>query len=103
MAIHQGFYDFLGYAMPEGSHIRPFGAVGIHYGNYVPPGASASYGQGFNKFGINYGGGVKIRVKGPLGVRFDVHQYTNGKPFGLTGASGWIRETTISAGVAWML
>jgi hypothetical protein len=103
MAIHQGFYDFLGYATPEGSHIRPFGAVGIHYSNYVPPGASASQGQGFNKFGLNYGGGVKIRLKGPLGVRFDVHQFTNGKPFGLTGASGWIRQTEVSAGVAWMM
>ncbi|HTP86216.1 MAG TPA: outer membrane beta-barrel protein [Bryobacteraceae bacterium] len=103
MAVHQGFYDFLAYATPEGSTIRPFGAVGVHYSNYVAPGSSAQYGQGDNKFGFNYGGGVKIRVKGPLGVRFDVHQFTNGKPFGLTGASGWIRQTEISAGVAWML
>jgi hypothetical protein len=103
MAVHQGFYDFLGYATPQGSRIRPFGAVGVHYSNYAPPGSSASQGQGFNKFGINYGGGVKIRLRGPIGVRFDVHQFTNGKPFGLTGASGWIRQTEISAGVAWMM
>lgn len=102
MAVHQGFYDFLGYALPEGSRIRPFGAVGVHFSNYVPPGSSASYGQGDNKFGINYGGGIKVRLKGPLGVRFDVHQFTNGKPFSL-GGSGWIRQTEISAGVAWMI
>ncbi|MGA3023600.1 MAG: hypothetical protein ABSF98_02400 [Bryobacteraceae bacterium] len=103
MAVHQGFYDFLGYATPQGSRIRPFGAVGVHFSNYEPPGASVQLGQANNKFGVNYGGGVKIRLKGPLGIRFDVHQFTNGKPFGLTGASGWIRQTEISGGIAWMM
>ncbi len=103
MAVHQGFYDFLGYATPEGSRFRPFGAVGVHFSNYVPPGSSASYGQGQNKFGIQYGGGIKIKVSGPIGIRFDVHQFTNGKPFGLPGASGWIRQTEISGGVAFMM
>lgn len=103
MAVHQGFYDFLAYATPQGSRIRPFGAVGVHFSNYEPPGSSIQLGESNNKFGINYGGGVKIRLKGPLGLRFDVHQYTNGKPFGLTGASGWIRQTEISGGVSWML
>jgi hypothetical protein len=77
--------------------------VGVHFSNYEPPGAPVQLGQGNNKFGINYGGGVKIRLKGPLGIRFDVHQFTNGKPFGLTGASGWIRQTEISGGIAWMM
>ena len=103
MAVHQGFYDFLGYALPEGSRIRPFGAVGVHFSNYVPPGASASYGQGQNKFGFNYGAGVKFRITGPFGVRFDVHQFTNGKPFDIPGSSGWIRQTEVSAGIAFML
>jgi hypothetical protein len=103
MAIHQGFYDFLGYATPQGSRIRPFGAVGVHFSNYEPPGSSVQLGQANNKFGINYGGGVKIRLKGPLGVRIDVYQFANGKPFGLPGASGWIRQTEISAGLAVML
>jgi hypothetical protein len=31
-----------------------------------------------------------------------VHQFVTGNPLGLTGASGWIRQTEISAGVAWM-
>src|SRR5579884_1455379 len=103
MAVHQGFYDFLGYATPEGSRIRPFGAVGVHFSNYVPPGASASYGQGDNKFGFQYGGGVKIKVAGPWGVRFDVHQFTNPKPFSIPGSNGWIRQTELSAGLDFML
>ena len=105
MAVHQGFYDFLGYATPEGSRIRPFGAVGVHFSNYVPPGSSAQYGGGQNKFGINYGGGLKIKIAGPWGVRFDVHQFTNGKPdfHAIQGNSGWIRQTELSAGVDFML
>jgi opacity protein-like surface antigen len=103
MAVHQGFYDFLGYVLPEGSRVRPFGAVGLHFSNYVPPGASASYGQGDNKFGFQYGGGVKFKVAGPWGVRFDVHQFTNPKPFSIPGSSGWIRQTEVSAGLDFML
>src|SRR5262245_18853098 len=30
MAIHQGFYTFLAYAMKEGSKVRPFAAGGVH-------------------------------------------------------------------------
>jgi hypothetical protein len=101
-AIHQGFYDFLVYPLPT-SRIRPFAAVGIHISDYTPPGSTAGFDQGNLKFGINYGGGVKIKVKGPLGIRFDVHQFANGKPFSLPGASGLIRQTEISAGVAVML
>ena len=104
MAVHQGFYDFLGYATPEGSRFRPFGAVGVHFSNYVPPGTSASEGGGENKFGINYGGGLKVHISGPFGARIDVHQFTNPKPgFGLSGNSGWIRQTEISAGIDFML
>ncbi|MCX6621764.1 MAG: outer membrane beta-barrel protein [Acidobacteria bacterium] len=103
MAIHQGFYDFLGYAAPEGSKIRPFVAGGVHFNNYTPPGSSASYGQGSNKFGINYGGGVKARVSEKFEVRFDVRQYANGKPFGIPGGSGWIKMNEISMGFGLVL
>ena len=103
MAVHQGFYDFLGYALPQGSRMRPFAAVGVHFSNYVPPGETVSGGQGQNKFGVQYGGGVKLKIAGPWGIRFDVHQFTNGKPFNIPGASGWIRQTEISGGVDFML
>ncbi|HXF26127.1 MAG TPA: outer membrane beta-barrel protein [Bryobacteraceae bacterium] len=101
--IHTGFYDFLAYARPEGSRIRPFAAGGVHFSNYVPPGASAQYGQGDNKFGVNYGGGVKVKLFGNWGARFDIRQYDNPKPFGLAGANGWIKMLEVSGGVAFML
>src|SRR5437016_4877281 len=42
--IHQGFYNFLVYATPEGTHVRPFGTGGVQFTSFVPPGASVSYG-----------------------------------------------------------
>jgi hypothetical protein len=98
MAIHQGGYNFLLYATNEGTRIRPFATGGVGFANYVPPGASATSGGGSNKFGVNYGGGVKMRITSLFGARLDVRQYTTPKPFGLPLAQGWIRQTEISAG-----
>jgi hypothetical protein len=98
MAIHQGGYNFLLYGTHEGTRIRPFATGGVGFANYVPPGASAASGGGSNKFGVNYGGGVKMRITSLFGARLDVRQYTTPKPFGLPLASGWLRQTEISAG-----
>ena len=98
MAIHQGGYNFLLYATNEGTRVRPFVTGGVGFANYVPPGSSATSGGGSNKFGVNYGGGVKMRVTSLFGVRFDVRQYTTPKPFDLPLKSGWLRQTEVSAG-----
>ena len=97
MAIHQGFYNFLAYATPEGKIIRPFVTGGGHFSNFVPPGASATQGQGSNKFGVNYGGGVKVRLGEKFQVRFDLRQFITGKPFDLP-AGGALRQTEASIG-----
>ena len=98
MAIHQGGYNFLLYATNEGTRFRPFATGGVGFSNYVPPGSSAASGGGYNKFGVNYGGGVKMRITHLFGARLDVRQYTTPKPFSLPLASGWLRQTEISAG-----
>lgn len=104
MAFHQGFYNLLIYATPEGSRIRPFATGGGHFSNYVPPGASATQGQGDNKFGLNYGGGVKVRVSEKFLFRVDFRQFMNGKPFGdFFPVSGSIRQNQISAGLSFVL
>lgn len=104
MAIHQGFYNLLVYATPEGSRIRPFAAGGGHFSNFVPPGASATQGQGSNKFGVNYGGGVKVRVSEKFLVRGDFRQYLTGKPFSdILPVSGSLRQNVISFGVGFVL
>jgi opacity protein-like surface antigen len=98
MAIHQGGYNFLLYATREGTRIRPFATGGVMFANYVPPGSSAASGGGDNKFGFNYGGGVKVRVSSLFGLRFDLRQYTTPKPFNLDLREGWLRQTEVSAG-----
>lgn len=104
MAFHQGFYNFLVYATPEGSRVRPFATGGGHFSNYVPPGASATQGGGENKFGVNYGGGIKVRVSEKFLFRVDYRQFLNGKPFGdFFLGSGSIRQNQISAGLSFVL
>lgn len=103
MAIHQGFYNYLLYPTREGTRIRPFATGGVHFANYVPPGASATSGGGSTKFGVNYGGGLKIRVSERFMLRFDARQYTNPKPFGLSNSRGWIRMNEYSASLAFVL
>lgn len=103
MAIHNGFYDFLVYGTREGARIRPFAAGGGQFSNFVPPGSSATQGGGSTKVGLNYGGGVKIKVASSWLVRLDLRQYISGKPFGLYNASGMLRQTEISAGVGFTL
>ena len=103
MAIHQGFYNFLLYLTKEGSKVRPFATGGAQFSNFVPPGASVTSGQGSNKFGANYGGGLKVRVSEKFLIRFDVRQYIMGKPFGLYNASGALRLNEYSIGFSFVI
>lgn len=104
MAIHQGGYNFLAYALPEGSPVRPFFTGGAHFNNYVPPGSSVTSGGGSTKFGLNYGGGVKVRVSPMFLIRADVRQYHTPKPdFFIQAPSGWLRQTELSAGFSFAL
>jgi len=103
MPVHQGFYDFLIYATPEGSHIRPFATGGVHFSSFVPPGASVYYGNQVTKFGLNYGGGLKLKITDVIGLRFDVREYNTGKPFKLTGTSGRLNQLEVSVGAAFLL
>jgi len=99
MAIHQGGYNFLLYATPDGSKIRPFATGGLHFSNFVPPGSSATSGGGSTKFGVNYGGGVKVKVSDKFAIRLDVRRYETKKPnFGLLLNDGWLHQLEISAG-----
>jgi opacity protein-like surface antigen len=104
MAIHQGHYNFLVYATPEGKIFRPFATGGGHFSNFVPPGASATQGQGSNKFGFNYGGGLKVRIGEKWQVRLDLRQFVTGKPFGeFFPVSGSLRQTEASIGFGFVM
>jgi hypothetical protein len=104
MAIHQGFYNFLAYATPDGSRIRPFATGGGHFSNFTPPGTSVTSGGGSNKLGFNLGGGIKIRVSPIFAIRFDARQYFTGKPFEfLENRSGMLRQLEVSAGFGFVI
>ena len=103
MAIHQGGYNFLAYPTKEGKRIRPFATGGAHFSNFVQPGSSAAQGGGSTKFGINYGGGIKVRLTSMFAARADYRQYVTGKPFDLSGASGKLKQNVISLGLAFVL
>jgi opacity protein-like surface antigen len=98
MAYHQVMFNGLYYLTGPDAKFRPFGTAGVGFTNYAPPGTSAAYGGGSTKLGFNYGGGVKYKLTSRYGLRVDVRQATTPKPLGLPVASGWLRETEISAG-----
>ncbi len=98
MSMHQGMYNFLLYALPEGSPVRPYGTGGVHFSSFYPPGASAFSGNGITKFGFNYGGGVKARIGSMYAVRFDVRDYWQGKPDFGGMPEGLLKIFVISAG-----
>jgi opacity protein-like surface antigen len=98
---HQGFYDFLVYATPEGFRVRPFAAGGVQFTAFSQP--NDYYGNRETKYGVNYGGGVKVKVLENWGFRLDVRQYNMGKPFNLANNSGRLLMWEFSGGVSFLL
>lgn len=98
MSIHNIYYNFLLHATPEGSVIRPFITGGGGVSVFNPPGFSSFSGAGDNKFGYNYGAGIKIKMTESYGIRLDVRDHVTGKPFDLPDNSGRLHNMEISAG-----
>jgi opacity protein-like surface antigen len=102
ISLHQGLYDFLINATPEGARVRPFAAGGVQFTSFYPPGASV-YGGSVTKFGINYGAGLKVKLTPIWGIRADFRQYAMPRPdFGFVNNGGWMRQTEVTAGFAFL-
>ncbi len=101
MPVHQGMYNFLGYATPEGSSMRPFLTGGVHFSTFYPPGTGVFSGNGVTKFGFNYGAGLKFRLSEMLIMRLDLRDYVTGKPFGdaFPDQKGMLHQLEVSAGL----
>jgi opacity protein-like surface antigen len=100
LAAHQGFYDFLAYALPEGSHVRPFACGGVQFTSFTPAG---SYSRE-TKYGVNFGGGVKVKVMENWGFRLDARQYNMSKPFNSQlNSTGRLQLYEFSVGVSFMM
>jgi opacity protein-like surface antigen len=98
---HQGFYDFLVYGLPEGKVFRPFVCGGVQFTAFSQPGSY--YGNRETKYGINYGGGLKFKVKENWGFRLDARQYNMGKPFNLPNASGRLLLWEFSGAISFLM
>lgn len=98
MSIHHIYYNFLLHAFPEGSVVRPFVTGGGGVSVFNPPGVSSFSGAGDNKFGYNYGAGIKFKMTESYGIRLDVRDHVTGKPFDLPGGDGQLHNLEISAG-----
>jgi len=79
--IHNYTYNFVVHATPRDSRVRPFVTGGVGATAYFPPGYSSFQTQGQTKVGYNYGAGVKFLLTDKYGIRFDVRDHVNGKPF----------------------
>jgi len=101
MPVHQGMYNFLAYAMPEGAGLRPFVTGGVHFSTFYPPGTGVFSGNGVTKFGYNYGGGLKFRLGPLLMMRLDLRDYATGKPFGesFPDQKGMLHQLEVSMGL----
>jgi hypothetical protein len=101
LPAHQGFYDFLFYALPQGKVVRPFAAGGVQFTAFSQPGSYS--GNRETKYGVNYGGGLKVKVKENWGFRLDVRQYNMGKPFHLPNGAGRLLMWEYSGAVSFLL
>jgi hypothetical protein len=111
-AINRGGYNFLGYLNGRESRVRFFATIGAELTHFSRPSDSAIGCEssnctvasqppttgGNNRFGLNYGAGIKAGVGRRLGVRIDVRQYIDAKPFDLRLSSGLFQQTEVSAG-----
>ena len=97
MTVQNMYYNFVAHATPEGAPVRPFGTVGVGVSVFFPPGLSSLSGGGDNKFGYNYGGGLKFKLSDRFGLRFDVRDHVTGRPFNLPGASGRFHNVEYSS------
>ena len=102
ISLHQGLYNFLINATPEGSRVRPFATGGVQFTSFYPPGASV-YGGSVTKFGINYGFGLKLKLTSVWGIRGDFRQYAMPRPdFGFANKGGWMRQNEMTGGFMFM-
>jgi hypothetical protein len=100
LPAHQGFYDFLLYALPEGSHVRPFACGGVQFTSFSQAGSYTRE----TKYGVNFGGGIKVKVKENWGFRMDARQYNMSKPFNdILGSSGRLQLYEFGVGISFMM
>jgi hypothetical protein len=96
--VQQIFYNFLIYFMPAGERWRPFITGGLQTHQYGTPDITGWPGGGTRKYGVNYGGGLKLLLSRNALIRFDIRDYITGKPYNLFFAPGDIASNPFRGG-----
>jgi hypothetical protein len=98
--VHKFHYHFVFHLLRRGARVRPFALAGLGFSTFVPPDTAAIQAGSLTKFGASYGGGLKVRIAGPLGVRFDIRDHLMGKPnlFDLAAVTGNLHNVEYSGG-----
>lgn len=97
------FYDFVLHFTPNAVAVRPFVLAGAGYTNFSPGNdgifADAS---GSNEFGVNFGGGLKVKLGRFFGLRFDARNHMSRKPnfLDLPNIDGRLYRMEYSAGAS---
>jgi len=89
--------NVLSYFMPKDEWWRPFITVGAQTERYGDPGFPEWTPGPVRTFGVNFGGGIKLRAHKHVSFRIDVRDYIGGKPYDLSYAdtqkSGGLLQT----------
>jgi hypothetical protein len=74
-------YNFLVYFMPRGERWRPFVTGGAQVYKWGAPHFDVWPGGGYRNLGLNFGGGLKIKLVSHTLARLDVREYFGGRPY----------------------
>lgn len=101
--VQQFYYNFVVHLTPKPTPIRPFVTVGAGASSFSPTAQGIfETAGGETKLGVNYGGGVKVKLGPLLGLRFDVRDHVTGKPnfLDLPDVNGRLHSIEYSAGIS---
>lgn len=100
------YYDFVLHLLPGVAPVRPFVLAGAGYTSFAPGnGGVFADASGANELGVNFGGGVKVKLKKHLGIRIDVRNHLTRKPnfLDLSDVSGPLNRMEYSVGLVFRL
>lgn len=98
------FFNALAYMMPLGERFRPFITVGAMLQQFGRPNVAEFDGRSSRNYGVNYGGGLKVKLFDHALIRLDVREYMGGRPYDLKrenerDSGGRLRQLEASVGI----
>lgn len=108
ISLHQASINGVCYFMPNGERFRPYVTAGAQLSFWSNPHMTDWTAGNSRNIGVNYGGGLKIRLSKNLNIRADIRRITTGAPYGLSYSDdeeqlprnvGWFNQLETSLGI----